>query len=489
MILSAPHGRMGRGTCRRARRIVETMADRFPRRLSWGLAALVLALAVLAAATAEAGAILGLTLHDPDASVVDALIWTAVGAAWITLVLGARTTATLWRLPSALFRTGLGVGIAAILVGRAASLIHQGAMPATLVSAVEAGLYGLGVVALASLAAFASSRSILRPVLVGTRPPLGARDIALRTRVLVATTGASFATAGILLNVLIDFDTTPAAQLTAYLGTAAALVLSSALIGWLVGEDTARGVEDVTRRMRELARADSAPSGEVPLVAADEIGDLILAANELERRIRREESTAERSRIARELHDGVAKSISVLSLEIASLGSRVPPGMRPRLDRVEHLARLLAEELRAIVQEFRTRDEPEPFDEALRRTVGAHPGATMEVVGELDRLGGLMRFEILRVLEEAVRNASAHAGAARVSAHLRVDGSVARLTVEDDGVGVGPIEWSDLATRGHFGLLGMRERAALLEGALRIGARPGGGTELTLEVPLNGSPR
>jgi signal transduction histidine kinase len=489
MIHRALGERMGRGTQRSLRLYRRNMADIACRHVSSRLVALVIALSVVATGIAQAPAILGLTLHDPDAAVLNGVVWVSIGIVWVALAILSRSVATLWRLPSALFRAGLAVGAAAIVVGRVASLIQQGAAPATLISALEAGLYGLGVVALASLAAFASSRSLLRPSLVGTRPPLGARDIALRTRILVATTGASFATAGILLSVLIDFDTTPAGQLAGFLGTAAALVVSSALIGWLVGEDTARGVEEVTRRMRELAHAGGAARSEVPVVAADEIGDLVVAVSELEQRIRQEESAAERGRIARELHDGIAKSVSVLSLEIASLASRAPDEMRPRLERVEHLARLLAEELRAIVQEFRTRDEPEPFDDVLRRAVGAHLGATMEIEGEIDRVGGLMRFEILRVLEEAVRNAALHAHASRVRARLGVDAHAVRLTVEDDGVGVGAIPWSDLATRGHFGLLGMRERAALLEGQLRIEERERGGTLVTLDVPLNGSAR
>src|SRR5262249_5871670 len=85
----------------------------------------------------------------------------------------------------------------------------------------------------------------LRPTLMDTRPPLGARDITLRTRVVVATTGVSFATAGIMLNVLVDFDSTPAPTLFGFLATAAALVICSALIGSLVGEDTAPGLGDV----------------------------------------------------------------------------------------------------------------------------------------------------------------------------------------------------------------------------------------------------
>jgi len=358
------------------------------------------------------------------------------------------------------------------------------------VSALESSLYELGVVALASLAAFASSRSLLRPALVGTRPPLGARDIGLRTRILVATMGASFATAGILLNVLVDFDTTPPAQLASVLATGAALVLASALIGWLVGEDASQSVNGVTQRMRELARSERTAPTEVPVIAADEVGDLIVAANELERRIRREEAlaaaTSERERIARELHDGVAKSVSVLSLEIASLGARAPDDLRRPLARTEHLARVLSEELRAIVHEFRTRTDDEPFVETLRRTVRGPLSAALETEGDLDRVGGLARFEVLRVLDEALENAERHANGTRTHARLAVDESALHLVVEDDGRGIGPIRWTELASQGHFGLLGMRERAALLDADLRLEPLSGGGTRVSLDVPLNG---
>ena len=162
------------------------------------------------------------------------------------------------------------------------------------------------------------------------------------------------------------------------------------------------------------------------------MGDLIVAANELERKIRREEAlaaaTSERERIARELHDGVAKSVSVLSLEIASVAARAPDELQPRL----------------------------------------------------------ARFEVLRVLDEALENAERHANGTRTHARLAVDGSALHLVVEDDGRGIGPVAWTELASQGHFGLLGMRERAALLDADLRLEARSGGGTRVSLDVPLNG---
>ena len=447
-------------------------------------------LAILAGATAQLPTTLGLTLHEPEAPALNALVWFVIGVAWLAITAQhASSVDRLWRLPSTLFRAGIVLGGALILAGHGAARLATGAAPGTILSALEAALFELGVVALASLGAFASTRSILRPVLAGTRPPLGARDIALRTRVLVATVGASFATAGILLNVLLDFDVTPPALLEAYLATAGALVLSSAFIGWLVGEDAARSVEEVTRRMRRLAQESSLPT-EVPVIAVDEVGDLVVAANELERRIRREEAlaaaTAERERIARELHDGVAKSVSVLSLELAALANRVPNDLRPPLARTEHLARVLADELRAIVQQFRVRTDGEPFAQTIRRVVAAHAGAEVEIEGDVERLEGLARFEVLRVLDEALRNAERHADASRSTARLIVDGGSLRLTVEDDGRGVGPIVWNDLAAQGHFGLLGMRERAALLDGELRVETRPTGGTRLSLEIPMSG---
>jgi len=452
---------------------------------------LLTALALVAAAAAPLPALLGLTLHDPDAALIDAVVWISVGAVWlVTTTRFARDGSLLWRLPSALFRRGLAVGVAGITIGRAAALLSEGVGRSFFVSAIESALYELGVVALASLAAFAITRSLLRPVLVGTRPPLGARDIALRTRVLVATMGASFATAGIMLNVLIDFDATPPAQLAAFIATAGVLVLSSAAIGWLVGEDAAQSIEHVTHRMRDLARADGSAGIEVPVIAADEVGDLVVASNELERRIRRDEAlaaaTSERERIARELHDGVAKSVSVLSLEVASLGARAPEDLRPRFARVEHLARTLAEELRAIVHEFRTRSEDESFAEAVRRAALGHDSASIDIAGDVDRVEGLARFEVLRVLEEALRNAERHAGATRTTTALAVDDHALHLVVEDDGRGIGPVPWNELASQGHFGLLGMRERAALLDADLRVEVRPGGGTRVSLDVPLNG---
>jgi signal transduction histidine kinase len=415
---------------------------------------------------------------------------------WLGLTRSARSAHALWALPSDLFRAALAVGASGVLLVRIATLVlvRAGGVTARalIVTTIEDVLYGLGVVALVALAAFALARTVLRPSLRERPAPESARDITLRTRFLVATTGASFATAGVLLDLLVDFERTSDASLVGYLLTAAALVGFAATIGWFVGDDTARGIESVSARLRELAGRGSADSA-VPLLAADEIGELAAAAMEIERRLRREETVAaaagERERIARELHDGVAKSVSVLALEAATIAGHAPETLRPELARVEHLARLLSEELRAIVTDVRSRDGDEPFAHSMRRVADQHPEIDLEIDGDLERIGPLARFEILRMVEEGLRNAERHAGATAIVARVALRDGHVRLEVEDDGRGIDAddFHFEQLADQGRYGLIGIRERAELLRGTLTIERKPQGGTVVRVAFPLTGS--
>jgi signal transduction histidine kinase len=239
--------------------------------------------------------------------------------------------------------------------------------------------------------------------------------------------------------------------------------------------------------MRELASQES-DIRTVPRLAADEIGELAAAATALERRLRGDEArtvaSAERERIARELHDGVAKSVSVLALEAATIAGKAPEPLRPDLARIERLARLLSEELRAIVTDVRSRDVDEPFAALLRRTVDRHPGVQIELEGELDRVGTLARFELVRVLEEALGNAARHAQASETVARVGVHDGHVRLEVEDNGRGVPEVRWDELARAGRYGLIGMRERAELLRGTIVVSSGPRGGTRVCVTVPV-----
>jgi len=431
----------------------------------------------------------------PQTIVADVGPSLAILMVWLALTTSARSAQALWALPSDLFRAALAVGAATVLVIRIAILALVGtgaAAPRTLiVTTIEDALYGLGVVALSALTAFALARTVLRPELRERPAPDSARDITLRTRFFVATTGASFATAGVLLDVLVDFEHTSDLALVGYLLTAAALVGFAAGIGWFVGDDTARGIESVSARLRELASGGSAQSA-VPLLAADEIGELAAAATEIERRFRREETAAaaagERERIARELHDGVAKSVSVLALEAATIAGHVPEALRPELARVENLARLLSEELRAIVSDVRSRDSGEPFADSVRRVANRYPDVDLEIEGDIERIGPLARFETLRIIEEGLRNAERHGRASRIVARVAMMDGHVRLEVEDDGRGIDVDEFQldRFVDQGRYGLIGMRERTEILRGTFTIERGRQGGTLLRVAFPLDG---
>ena len=97
----------------------------------------------------------------------------------------------------------------------------------------------------------------------------------------------------------------------------------------------------------------------------------------------------------------------------------------------------------------------------------------------------MVRDEVYRIATEAIRNAFQHSGAPRIEVELRYDPRQVRMRVRDDGQG---IDQQTLAARdreGHFGLTGMRERAALAGGRLTVWSSPGAGTEVELMIPAS----
>lgn len=422
--------------------------------------------------------------------------WGVILAAWLLVVARSGGSAQrLWFAPSGLFRASVVVGPLTLLVTNALDAFVEpsdwyGGRP--IATVVEALSYECAIVVLASLAAFAITRTILRPAREMSEAPAGARDLRLRMRYIVAAAGSSFATAGVLLAVLLDFPKTPTNQLLGFIGIALLLVGFSASIGWLVGNDAARNVEFLTRRVHELAARAEAVVGHVPVLSRDEVGDLAMALRELEQRIRRDEafaaSTAERERLARELHDGAAKAVSALGLEAASLRAKATDeGTLRQLDRMEKLARDLSEEIRAILRDLRSRSDPLPFSSVLESCVASTlPTARLDLGPGVEDASPLIRYRFMRILAEALHNAATHAHASTVAVRVARDDGRIRMTVEDDGVGIDAIEWDRLVADGHFGLVGMRERARLLGGDLGIERNIPRGTRIVVEVPMRG---
>jgi signal transduction histidine kinase len=107
----------------------------------------------------------------------------------------------------------------------------------------------------------------------------------------------------------------------------------------------------------------------------------------------------------------------------------------------------------------------------------------VEVEGPESRLPEEMEQHLLRIAQEAVTNALKHASAHKIWVRLHREARKLRLRVVDDGRGFD--EKNAFSARGgHFGLIGMRERAERMGGELRLASHPGEGTELEVTVPL-----
>jgi signal transduction histidine kinase len=135
-------------------------------------------------------------------------------------------------------------------------------------------------------------------------------------------------------------------------------------------------------------------------------------------------------------------------------------------------------------------DLPAALDELVQPLIAATGAAqiSLKLEGTPRRLAGIMEHHLLRMGQEAIANAVRHAQASRIEVRVRYDEREVVLEVKDDGRGFDPSE--ALATAaGHFGLLGLRERANKLQGRLRIESKSGAGTLISVTVPTEGYSR
>ncbi|MBW8482935.1 GAF domain-containing sensor histidine kinase [Actinomadura parmotrematis] len=197
---------------------------------------------------------------------------------------------------------------------------------------------------------------------------------------------------------------------------------------------------------------------------------------------------AERNRLARELHDAVAQKLFSLRLTAqaaATLAARDPVRTVAELEHVERLAAEALAELRAVIFELRPADLADGLAASLRKHVEvldrAYPadvGFTCDLAAPLP---GGQEAALFRIAQEALHNALRHASAKRIDVRLGATGRCVVLEVTDDGAG---FEAGGAANGdGGLGLASMRERARSIGGTLSLGAAPGEGTTVRVEVP------
>jgi signal transduction histidine kinase len=200
----------------------------------------------------------------------------------------------------------------------------------------------------------------------------------------------------------------------------------------------------------------------------------------------------ERARIARELHDVIAHSVSVMVIQAG--GARMVMDSSPEraaasLRSVERAGREALAEMRRLLGVLDGDADPRALapqpgladiDELLSRTRASGLATDLRVDGEPARVSPALDLCAYRIVQEALTNVIKHAAPARAEVRVRWEQDALELEISDDGRGPGTVNG---ASGGH-GLAGMRERAGLHGGSIHAGAGPGGGFTVRARLPL-----
>ncbi|MFJ8082458.1 sensor histidine kinase [Streptomyces sp. NPDC096205] len=208
----------------------------------------------------------------------------------------------------------------------------------------------------------------------------------------------------------------------------------------------------------------------------------------------RRRADEERLRIAQELHDVLAHSISVINVQ-AGVGLALldtdPEQARAALTTIKSASKEALGEVRQVLDTLRTPGDapraPAPGLDRLPELVeqAASAGLTVRVEGEVPRLPPGADLAAFRIVQEALTNVVRHSGSRRARVRLdHGDRTTLRLCIDDDG----PATGADAGGSGN-GLAGMRERAAALGGTIEAGPRSDGGFRVLAVLPLRTEPR
>jgi signal transduction histidine kinase len=197
----------------------------------------------------------------------------------------------------------------------------------------------------------------------------------------------------------------------------------------------------------------------------------------------------ERTRIAREVHDELGQALTSCKLDLAWIAGRLPKEAKALLEKTRALSAHIDSTIQT-VRRIATELRPGVLDhlglaaalEWQANEFQARTGIRCDVKGRLQarQLAPDVNTALFRIFQETLTNIIRHAGATQVEVSLKERGGRIILEVKDNGRGISDEE---MASPKSMGLLGMRERAALLGGKLSIGPGPGGGTQVAVSMP------
>jgi hypothetical protein len=202
---------------------------------------------------------------------------------------------------------------------------------------------------------------------------------------------------------------------------------------------------------------------------------------------------AERTRIARELHDELGQALTALKMDVQLLSNMIPAGREDLLEHTSTMTRLLDSTM-ATTRRISADLRPLVLDdlglaaaaEWLLQSLAQRSGLTYDLW--IDPACGTLSephaSALFRVMQESLTNVVRHARATRVDVRLARKGADALLTIKDNGIGMEP---DAQAKPRSFGLRGIRERVLLLGGELSVAGAPGGGTTVSVRIPAPGA--
>ncbi len=205
------------------------------------------------------------------------------------------------------------------------------------------------------------------------------------------------------------------------------------------------------------------------------------------------EVQAERVRIARELHDVLAHSLSQINVQAGvglHLMDRQPDKAAVALASIKETSKAALDEVRSVLGALRSDGStdaplvPEPALDRLPALVGAIRGVEVTLDNRIVDAPKSVQLALFRIAQESLTNVTRHADATHATVRLWTEAGAYRLEVVDDGAG----STTPPSETGGRGLLGMRERAELLGGHLSAGPAEDGGFRVSATIPMEGAP-
>jgi ligand-binding sensor domain-containing protein/two-component sensor histidine kinase len=200
---------------------------------------------------------------------------------------------------------------------------------------------------------------------------------------------------------------------------------------------------------------------------------------------------AERTRIAREIHDTLAQDFVGVSVQLELTAHLLSQShvleASEQVDRTRSLVREGLADARRSIWDLRSTGTqatlPTRLTRLLEQSSTEHRKTNVDIGGIYRALAPSLDNEVFRIAQEAIANIVRHAMATRVTLDLRYHPNDLTLTISDNGIGFQATD-TTLAAKGHFGLQGMRERANQINGTLSVKSSSQSGTTVTLSVPL-----